>query len=110
MPDHKPITPEALDRLAAKLDAWAREDAWSPADKFAGQAFTNFKSGPRQHPSFAHIPGTGPAGETCNSCADGLPGKKPACAQFTRLTGKPGKVAINLASPACKYWRARGKR
>lgn len=113
MPDWQPPKTDAelLDRVAKALDApeAAKPD---PVEAFAGTAFTNFNSGPRKFQSYAHFPGTGPAGETCNSCQHvrmrQAGAKKLAiCSEFKRL--KPGVAAsaIDHRAAACRYWQVR---
>lgn len=62
---------------------------------------------------YARIPGTGPAGETCGSCANcvrvqGGSRAFPKCLviQF-RWTHGPG-TDIRCKSPACEMWQAKG--
>lgn len=59
---------------------------------------------------YAHFPGTGPRGETCNSCThlDRLK-SGPVCrkwqALMTRFGKKPKAQAISSQAAACKYWQ-----
>jgi len=63
---------------------------------------------------YAHIPGTGPAGATCDGCrhlareswaAGGRP--KNWCGKAAEQAGARKGRPIPRATPACKYWEAR---
>lgn len=63
---------------------------------------------------YARPPGTGPAGETCKTCAhycrvQGGGSKFPKCALIRfRWTHGPG-TDIRAKSPACELWQAKPK-
>jgi hypothetical protein len=56
---------------------------------------------------YAHIPGTGPAGEVCSHCALLVPDRsKFVCGKYQRLAGRKGKP-ISPNSSACKHFEMR---
>jgi hypothetical protein len=56
---------------------------------------------------YAHLPGTGPFGQTCSACNLQVPDKsKFVCSKYQKLTGRKGKP-ISTGSPACKYFEPR---
>ncbi|MBB4316056.1 hypothetical protein [Roseospira marina] len=70
-------------------------------------------------PTYAHVEGTGPAGEYCQSCAHWTrSAKNPApfrraamvCAVVARQTGLPLDRLGTVYShrPACRHWQRKG--
>ncbi|MFZ2648627.1 MAG: hypothetical protein WA210_00850 [Burkholderiaceae bacterium] len=112
MADPKPFTPEAAERLARKLADWNKPV--DPVEAFSGKGFRHMGAGPRKHASFAHFPGTGPAGQTCRNC-DFLRARtrigdtpdKTVCAKFKQLQPGAKATTIDWRSDACKYFQIR---
>lgn len=61
--------------------------------------------------TYAHFPGTGPAGRTCRECAwfDRLKAHQGKCAKWARLTGQPVKKAklIGAVTQSCRHFEER---
>jgi hypothetical protein len=60
--------------------------------------------------TYAHFPGSGPAGQTCGGCAhlkpDAVGGYCLECARQVGARGLRGLARIaSRNTPACKYWR-----
>ncbi|WP_147164305.1 hypothetical protein [Pararhodospirillum oryzae] len=56
---------------------------------------------------YAGPPGTGPAGETCASCAHRVRGRGWSKCRLTQRTWTCGRGSDVLArAPACRWWRA----
>lgn len=71
-------------------------------------------TGKRRFGGFAHFPGTGPAGETCNSCRFAFDKEtKPKCRKWRELMGgraggEASQPNIALNASACRYWEPNG--
>ena len=60
---------------------------------------------------YPYKPGTGPAGQTCKTCANAYckaMGKNYWKCRLVRATSGPGSD-IRLKSPACRAWRVRAE-
>lgn len=60
------------------------------------------------HGAYPHLPGTGPAGETCRTCNNATLHTIPSGSRFwkcalVKATGGPG-TDIRLKTPACRAW------
>jgi hypothetical protein len=57
--------------------------------------------------NYASVPGTGPHGAVCATCAHlATSGKTAFCSKYQALTGRRGK-AINTGTAACRYFAHR---
>jgi hypothetical protein len=56
---------------------------------------------------YAYFPGTGPAGETCGSCAHITPSRRwHKCELARHKWTRSRRTDILVGAPACKYWKA----
>ncbi len=56
---------------------------------------------------YAYTPGTGPAAETCGTCAFALRGRHYAkCGKARGIWTHSRRTDILLGSPACRHWEA----
>lgn len=112
MAESKPFTSEAAERLAQKLADWAKPV--DPVEQFAGKPFVHHKNGARKFASYAHFPGTGPAGYFCKDCehvrarqrAHGVISVA-VCSQWKRMQPGGDATGINPMSESCKYFAIR---